>query len=68
MFIVGVIVLFMVYLVSRSINWIYIRFINEVIYVILFLVDGYYYVCVLESNVKEIRVLFVIINDLVWWL
>ena len=53
--IVGVIVLFTVYLASRSINRTYIRPINEVTYATSLLADGYYHVRVPESNVKETR-------------
>ena len=62
--IVGVIVLFTVYLASRSINRTYIRPINEVTYATSLLADGYYHVRVPESNVKETRALFVTTNDL----
>ena len=59
-----VIVLFTVYLASRSINRTYIRPINEVTYATSLLADGYYHVRVPESNVKETRALFVTTNDL----
>lgn len=62
--IIGVIVLFTVYLASRSINRTYIRPINEVTYATSLLADGYYHVCVPESNVKETRALFVTTNEL----
>lgn len=62
--IIGVIVLFTVYLASRSINRTYIRPINEVTYATSLLADGYYHVRVPESNVKETRALFVTTNEL----
>ncbi|MFW3619817.1 two-component system histidine kinase PnpS [Staphylococcus caprae] len=62
--IIGVIVLFTVYLASRSINRTYIRPINEVTYATSLLADGYYHVLVPESNVKETRALFVTTNEL----
>ncbi|MBX5318472.1 two-component system histidine kinase PnpS [Staphylococcus caprae] len=62
--IIGVIVLFTVYLATRSINRTYIRPINEVTYATSLLADGYYHVRVPESNVKETRALFVTTNKL----
>lgn len=62
--IIGVIVLFTVYLATRSINRTYIRPINEVTYATSLLADGYYHVRVPESNVKETRALFVTTNEL----
>ena len=51
--IIGVIVLFTVYLASRSINRTYIRPINEVTYATSLLADGYYHVRVLKVMLKK---------------
>ena len=61
---IGIIVLFAIYLAVRSINRTYIRPINEVTYATSLIADGYYHVRVPESNVKETKALFVTTNDL----
>ncbi|WP_210140414.1 ATP-binding protein [Staphylococcus sp. GDX8P107P-1] len=61
---IGLFVIIIIFLVVRSINWTYIRPINEVTYATNLLAEGYYHVRVPESNVKETKELFVTTNEL----